>query len=109
MELHYAKKWIFFEGEQEEFQTWEWNDDTYSHNHGWVKKKKPEFIATEVAGDSSSFPKNFAEQWNKERFGMTEEQWYELSNEEDLIMMSREVHMVKKLESDLKKEIYGKN
>ena len=96
MELHYAKqkKW---DGEENEYLTWEWNDDTMSSNYGWNKKTTPNFSCGEVAGGAkSTCPFDTVE---------NAEAWFKASNREDLIFIEKELMECQYWRDAINKEI----
>ena len=79
LELHYAKQ-MRYEGEENQYLTWYWNDDQLSGNYGWNKHPVPDFSCGEVAGGKVDDDKL------KEV-----EAWFITSNREDTIFLEKEL------------------
>ena len=69
LELHYAKTSLLNDDEKTMYQTWEWNDDTYSQDYGWNKHPVPNFSSSEE--DKAK-------------------KWFHVSNHEDFMFLERE-------------------
>jgi hypothetical protein len=82
MELHYAKH-VKYEGEENEYLTWVWNDNKMSSDYGWSKRPVPNFSCGEVAGGGKpTCPIDTAK---------NAEAWFKSSNREDMIFIEKEL------------------
>ena len=100
MELHYAKH-VKWDGEENEYLTWYWNDNPHARPHetphGWNKRPVPNFSCGEVAGgDKSTCSFDTAKD---------AEAWFKASNREDLIFIEKELMECQYWRDAINKEI----
>lgn len=79
MELYYAKE-MKYEGEEDAYTTWKWNDGMERGSEvGWEKVSTPFFSCGEVAGHQ-----------NVNDGQKQAEAWFTISHREDLIFLEKE-------------------
>lgn len=87
LNLYHAKQ-DRYENEELEYRTWFWNDDERCNSYGWCKRPVPNFRPSE------------------EKLA---EEWFNISNREDLIFLEKEKMACQYWYDAQKKEIYRHN